>query len=100
MFGLIFCGFAYDIVKKIHVRDGQHVKQGDVLIELDATTTGADRERYSNEYLSAMTEVARLQALIADQDSFAPPKGANSRFVEIQRNRLRDQLSEFRSLQH
>src|SRR3990167_6416809 len=55
------------IIKKIHVRDGQHVKKDDVLIELDATTTGADRERYSNEYLSAMTEVARLQALITDR---------------------------------
>jgi hemolysin D len=88
------------IIKKIHVRDGQHVKKGDVLIELDTATTGADRERYSNEYLSALTEVARLQALIADQDSFIPPKGANPRFVEIQRDRLRDQLSEYRSLQN
>ncbi len=88
------------IIKKIHVRDGQHVKKDDVLIELDATTTGADRERYSNEYLSALTEVARLQALIADQDNFTPPKAANSRFVEIQRNRLRDQLTEFRALQN
>ena len=88
------------IIKKIHVRDGQHVKKDDVLIELDATTTGADRERYSNEYLSALTEVARLQALIADQDNFTSPKGANPRFVEIQRNRLRDQLTEFRALQN
>jgi len=88
------------IIKKIRVRDGQHVKKDDVLIELDATTTGADRERYSNEYLSALTEVARLQSLIADQDSFTPPKGSNPRFVEIQRNRLRDQLTEFRALQN
>ena len=88
------------IIKKIHVRDGQHVKKDDVLIELDATTTGADRERYSNEYLSALTEVARLQALIADQDNFTSPKGANPAFVNTQRNRLRDQLTEFRALQN
>lgn len=87
------------VIKKIRVRDGQHVKKDDVLIELDATTTGADRERYSNEHLSTLTEVTRLQALIADQDSFTPPKGAKANFVEIQRNRLRDQLAEFRSLQ-
>ena len=88
------------IIKKIHVRDGQHVKKDDVLIELDATTTGADRERYSNEYLSAMTEVARLEALITDQNEFTPPTGANPVFVKIQRNRLRDQLSEYRALQN
>ena len=88
------------IIRKIHVRDGQHVKKDDVLIELDATTTGADRERYSNEYLSAMTEVARLEALITDQNEFTPPTGADPVFVKIQRNRLRDQLSEYRALQN
>ena len=88
------------IIKKIYVRDGLHVNKDDVLIELDPTTTGADRERYSNEYLSALTEVSRLQALIADQDNFTSPKGANPAFVNIQRNRLRDQLTEFRALQN
>lgn len=88
------------VIKKIHIRDGQHVKQGDILIELDPTTTGADRERYSNEYLSALTEVGRLQALITDQNNFTPPSGANPVFVKIQRNRLRDQLTEFRALQN
>lgn len=88
------------VIKKIHVREGKHVKSGDVLIELDPTTTGADRERYSNEYLSAMTEVARLQALITDKNDFTPPLGANPVFVKIQRNRLRDQLTEYRALQN
>ncbi|MDO8705086.1 MAG: HlyD family type I secretion periplasmic adaptor subunit, partial [Sulfuricaulis sp.] len=88
------------IIKKIHVRDGQHVKKGDVLIELDATTTGADRERFLNEYLAAQTEIARLRALITDQNNFQAPKGANPVFVKIQRDRLRDQLAEFRALQH
>ncbi len=86
------------VIKKIHVRDGQHVKKGDVLIELDATVNSADRERFLNEYLAAQTEVARLRALAADRDEFDPPKGANPKFVAIQRNRLRDQLSEFRAL--
>ena len=88
------------IIKKIHVRDGQHVKKNDVLIELDTTTTGADRERFSNEYLAAQTEIARLRALLTDQNNFQPPKGTNPVFVNIQRDRLRDQLAEFRALQH
>lgn len=86
------------VIKKIHVHDGQHVKKGDVLIELDATVNSADRERFLNEYLVAQTEVARLRALLADRDSFDPPRGANPEFVAIQRNRLRDQLSEFQAL--
>ena len=86
------------VIKKIHIQDGQHVMKGDVLIELDATVDSADRERFLNEYHAALTEMARLQALIANQDSFDPPQGANRALVAIQLNRLRDQLSEFRAL--
>ncbi len=87
------------VVKAIYVRDGQRVKQGERLIEID-TTAGADRERYSNEYVAALTEIARLRALIAGKDNFDAPKGADPVFVQIQRNRLRDQLAEFRALQN
>lgn len=86
------------VIKKIHVQDGQHVTKGEVLIELDATVNSADRERFLNEHLAAQTEVARLRALLADRGSFDPPKGADPRYIAIQRNRLRDQLSEFRAL--
>lgn len=86
------------VVKAIHVRDGQRVKAGELMIELD-TTAGADQERFANEYLAALTEVARLQALTAGQDDFSPPKGADPAFVRNQKNRLRDQLAELRALE-
>src|SRR5581483_3927293 len=85
------------VVKAIYVRDGSRVKAGQPLIEID-TTAGADRERYANEYLAALTEIARIRALIGNHDDFAPPKGADPAFVQIQRNRLRDQLAEYRAL--
>jgi len=85
------------VIKSIYVRDGQRVKQGERLIEID-TTAGADRERYANEYLATLTEIARLKALIADQDDFTPPPGADPAFVRNQRNRLNDQLAEVRAL--
>lgn len=86
------------IVRAIHVRDGSRVKQGQLLIELD-TTAGADRERFVNEHLSALTEVARLRALLAKRDNFQAPKGADPAFVDAQRARLRDQLAELRALE-
>lgn len=85
------------VVKKIYVRDGSRVKQGQPLIEID-TTAGADRERYANEHLAALTEIARLRALLSDKNDFQAPRGADPAFVRIQRNRLRDQLAEFRAL--
>lgn len=90
--------FETGIVKSIYVRDGSRVKQGQPLIEID-TTAGADRERLLNEHLATLTEIARLRALIADRDDFKAPERANPTFVQIQRNRLRDQLVEFRALQ-
>lgn len=86
------------VVKAIHIRDGSRVKRGQPLIELD-TTAGADRERFANEYLATQTEIARLRALLAGKDTFDVPKGADPRFVQIQSNRLRDQLAEFTALQ-
>jgi hemolysin D len=62
------------IIKKIHVREGRHVKSGDVLIELDATTTGADRERFSNEYLSAADRSGTVTGLDRRSGHFHTPE--------------------------
>jgi hemolysin D len=86
------------VIKAIYVRDGQRVKRGDSLIEID-TTAGPDRDRFSNEYVATLTEIARLRALMSDKDDFTAPKGADATFVQIQRGRLRDQLTEYRALQ-
>lgn len=86
------------VIKTIHVHDGQRVKAGQPLIDID-TTAGADRSRYTNEYYAALTEVARLRALMAGRDRFVPPKEADPVFVRIQKRQLRDQLAEIRALE-
>ncbi|HQT32332.1 MAG TPA: HlyD family type I secretion periplasmic adaptor subunit, partial [Thiobacillus sp.] len=62
------------VVKAIHVRDGQEVKLGQLLIELDATSAAADSERLRNEALTAQLEALRAQALLASLAHGAPPK--------------------------
>ncbi|MCC7183409.1 MAG: HlyD family type I secretion periplasmic adaptor subunit [Rhodocyclaceae bacterium] len=52
-------------VKAIRVRDGQAVEAGEVLIELDATTTTADTTRIANELTVARLQAARAKALLA-----------------------------------
>lgn len=86
------------VIKAIYIHEGSRVKQGQPLIELD-TTAGDDSERLSHEHLAALTEVARLRALMADQSTFEAPRGADPSFVKIQLNRLREQLTELHSLQ-
>lgn len=53
------------VVKNIFVYDGQEVKAGDVLIELDASSTTADVDRLKNELLTAQIDQARASALLS-----------------------------------
>jgi len=87
------------VVKAIRVRDGQPVKKGDILVELDTANAFADRERFANEHAAALTEAARIRALLTGNSDFVPPRNANPTFVLVQRNRLREQLAEFETLQ-
>jgi len=53
------------IVRAIHVREGNHVKAGDLLIELDATAPGADSETLQAEHDAAEREAQSTSALLA-----------------------------------
>jgi membrane fusion protein, hemolysin D len=92
--------FETGVVRAIHVRDGQSVAAGEVLIELDATINAAERDRFAAELVVVQLEVARLRAALmpgTDPLAFVPPDGANPRQVELQRSLLRNQLEEYRS---
>ncbi|WP_271411776.1 HlyD family type I secretion periplasmic adaptor subunit [Pseudomonas sp. Q1-7] len=52
------------VVKAIHVHDGQRVRAGDLLVELDAQITGADVERLKSDLLAAQVDSARATALL------------------------------------
>lgn len=85
------------VIAAIHVLDGQVVKKGDVLIELDPTQNRADHDRASNEYRAARVEAARLRALIAGQATFEAPADADPQYVVLQRQVLVDQLAEYQA---
>lgn len=51
-------------VKTIHVRDGQVVKTGDVLIELDPTSAQADSDRTRMDWQQEQLNSARARALL------------------------------------
>lgn len=84
------------VVRAIHVRDGQSVKAGDVLIELDPTMTDAEQERLKSDLVAAELDVARLRAVLADDPlaAFRPPQGASPAQIEMHRQFLTSQRSE------
>jgi len=93
--------FETGVVRSIRVQDGQPVKAGDVLIELDATMNAADRDHLSSDLSAEKLNIARLQAALAAGNDpladFAAPAGADPALVSAQRQLLSNQLSEHRA---
>ncbi len=85
------------VIAAIHVQNGQLVKRGDVLIELDPTLNRADHDRASNEYRAAKVEAARLRALIAGRSIFEAPPDGDPQYILLQRQLLRDQVAEYQA---
>jgi hemolysin D len=91
--------FETGIVRAIHVRDGQRVNVGDVLVELDPRINEAERDHFSADLVAAQLEVARLMAALADVDdpvtAFRPPNNAAPAQVDMQRSYLIRQTAEY-----
>lgn len=92
------------VVKAIHVRDGQEVQSGQVLIELDATTATADSERLRNEALTARLEALRAQALLAALASGVQPRlkpldGADAARLLAEQSQTTGQYQEYQARQ-
>src|SRR4051812_18202964 len=54
--------FETGVVRAIRVQDGQVVKAGEVLVELDPTVNAAERDHLQNDLLAEQLNVARLRA--------------------------------------
>jgi len=84
------------VVRAIHVHDGQAVKTGDILIELNPTGAAADEARLQRELKTAQVNTARLEALLFDDpmDVFFPPEDAPEDLVARSRRHLESAQSE------
>jgi hemolysin D len=93
--------FEIGIVRAIHVEDGQAVKAGDPLIELDPTIDDADREHQKSDLSAAQLEVARLRAELSEEAdplrAFHPPAEARPDLIATQRRLLLTQTEEYRA---
>src|SRR3954462_13212934 len=93
--------FETGVVRAIRVQDGQAVKAGDVLVELDPTVNAAERDHLQNDLLAEQLNVARLRAALGAGDDSSPeltaPGGADPILVGTQRQVLQSQVTEHRA---
>ena len=85
------------LVHAVFVRDGQSVRAGDVLVELDPIQTGADRERVQREYWEAQADVLRCKAQLEGLVRFGAPRDIPSEILTTQWSMLEGRLSEQRA---
>ena len=89
------------IVRAIHVRDGQHVKAGQVLIDLDPTQSGADEAQARSALGAARVAKAYAEALLlyarTGRLAFAAPEGTPPAIIDTQTQLLQAAAYEYRA---
>lgn len=86
------------VVRRIYIRDGDVVKKGQPLIDLDPTVSTAEQAQAEKALLAARLDVARNRA-IADALSgrglrFDPPSGTSPEVADTQRRLIAAQVAE------
>lgn len=93
--------FETGVVRAITVHDGQKVRTGDVLIELDPTVNEAELRHLRNDLVTAELDAARLTAALSENTdpiaNFHPPAEADAGSIAVQRQYLAHQLDEQRA---
>ncbi|WP_420607485.1 HlyD family type I secretion periplasmic adaptor subunit [Novosphingopyxis sp.] len=86
-------------VRALHVRNGQRVKKGQLLVELDPTITEATQSQSAQQLLSAEVVDARNAALLSylngGSGTFAPPPGTSPDLVATQSSFVRSAIAAF-----
>ncbi len=91
------------IVRKIHVEEGQMVKQGDRLIELEPDKAMADKQRIEDELITLKQEIVRLQSLVnwvglaVEGETLSTKEKLPAKLSDLQTQLLLSQWDEFRS---
>lgn len=91
------------VVAKVLVKEGQHVRQGDVLVRLAAADVEAQERALAGQAISLLAQRARLQAEQAGHSSITPPRDFAAlqgsyrqeaeRALQLQANQMRTRMA-------
>lgn len=93
------------VVHVIHVDNGQRVRQGDALVDLDSVEQSADLQNARTQHDLAALEMAQNESLakmaqdvsMTTKKTFSPPEGIVAALVESRRNVVENEIQAYRS---
>lgn len=89
------------VIAAIHVREGDHVTRGEILVDLDTTLATAELEQARKELLADQLDVARNRAFVEQLDGhglhFMAPDGTPTDIAAAQRELIVAQIAEVNS---
>jgi hemolysin D len=89
------------VVRSLLVENGQKVKAGDVLIEIDPTINEAEARQARRDLRTTRLDIARLRAAATDTgdpiEAFTPPADADALQISDERRFLESQVAEHRA---
>lgn len=77
-------------VRALNVQEGQAVKAGDVLIELDTRTSDSERQKFEGDRQTAWLQAERSRAMLKAIDTGAPQKLTNLKPLNLDTQRVQD----------
>lgn len=81
------------VIRNILVRDGQSVERGDLLVELDATATGAEYRQAGDALINARLAELRFSAMVKALESGVLPEQPEVPGLPVERLRAEWQLA-------
>ncbi len=74
------------LVRAIHVRDGQRVKAGELLLELDNTINLAEHKAVTHKLIQLRLEMERMQSTLEEREPVFDVPGALPESIQAQRS--------------
>ncbi|CAA0117080.1 Hemolysin secretion protein D, chromosomal [BD1-7 clade bacterium] len=86
------------VITRIHARNGDRVKKGDLLVELDTTDADTNKKQASDRLIAAELDLAHWKGLLAYIDTnkpeFKPPKDSPEEKIATERELIAGQIAE------
>ncbi len=86
------------VIIKVHIKEGDYVKKGDILLEIDPSVDEADLEGKEKNLQYSQLSMERINAVLADKNFSPRKRGNSSEIIQAQTAHYQAQRSALKAL--